>query len=79
MVRFSQVIEKIAPTSQDQNLELQLTALEKIGCKEFYQDQISGRKSDRPGLQLALEVLRKGDTLVVWKLDRLGRNCQEIG
>ncbi len=65
-------------STQDQNLELQLNALKKIGCKKFYQDQISGAKNNRPGLQLALEVLRKGDTLVVWKLDRLGRTVKGL-
>lgn len=65
-------------STQDQNLELQLTALKKAGCKKLYQDQISGAKNNRPGLQLALEVLRKGDTLVVWKLDRLGRSVKGL-
>lgn len=65
-------------STQDQNLELQLKALKKIGCKKNYQDQISGAKNNRPGLQLALEVLRKGDTLVVWKLDRLGRSVKGL-
>lgn len=65
-------------STQDQNLELQLKALKKIGCKKIYQDQISGTKNNRPGLQLALEVLRKGDTLVVWKLDRLGRTVKGL-
>src|SRR5208283_4721129 len=65
-------------STQDQNLELQLKALKKIGCKKLYQDQISGAKNNRPGLQLALEVLRKGDTLVVWKLDRLGRTVKGL-
>ena len=65
-------------STQDQNLELQLAALKKTGCKKFYQDQISGTKNNRPGLRLALEVLRKGDTLVVWKLDRLGRTVKGL-
>jgi DNA invertase Pin-like site-specific DNA recombinase len=65
-------------STQDQNLELQLTALKKSGCEKVYQDQISGTKNNRPGLQLALEVLRKGDTLVVWKLDRLGRSVKSL-
>jgi DNA invertase Pin-like site-specific DNA recombinase len=65
-------------STQDQNLELQLAALKKVGCKKFYQDQISGTKNNRPGLQLALEVLRKGDTFVVWKLDRLGRSVKGL-
>jgi len=65
-------------STQDQNLELQLLALKKMGCEKFYQDQLSGMKNNRPGLQLALEVLRKGDTLVVWKLDRLGRTVKGL-
>ncbi len=65
-------------STQEQNLELQLDALKKAGCKKFYQDQKSGTKNNRPGLQLALEVLRKGDTLVVWKLDRLGRTVKGL-
>lgn len=65
-------------STQDQNLELQLKALKKIGCKKLCQDQISGARNNRPGLQLALEVLRKGDTLVVWKLDRLGRTVKGL-
>ena len=65
-------------STQDQNLELQLSALKQIGCEKFYQDQLSGTKNNRPGLQLALEVLRKDDTLVVWKLDRLGRSLKGL-
>lgn len=65
-------------STQDQNLELQLSALKKIECEKFYQDQLSGARNNRPGLQLALEVLRKGDTLVVWKLDRLGRTVKGL-
>ncbi len=65
-------------STQDQNLELQFSALKKIGCEKLYQDQLSGARNNRPGLQLALEVLRKGDTLVVWKLDRLGRTVKGL-
>jgi DNA invertase Pin-like site-specific DNA recombinase len=65
-------------STQDQNLDLQLSALKKMGCEKLYQDQLSGAKNNRPGLQLALEVLRKGDTLVVWKLDRLGRTVKGL-
>ena len=65
-------------STQDQNLDLQRLALEKAGCTKLYQDQLSGTKNNRPGLQLALEVLRKGDTLVVWKLDRLGRTVKGL-
>jgi len=62
----------------EQNLDLQLSALKKVGCEKFYQDQISGTKVTRPGLSMALEVLRKDDTLVVWKLDRLGRTVKGL-
>jgi predicted site-specific integrase-resolvase len=62
----------------DQNLDLQLSALREVGCEKLYQDQISGTKINRPGLSMALEVLRKNDTLVVWKLDRLGRTVKGL-
>ena len=62
----------------DQNLDLQLSALKDAGCEKVYEDKISGTKSNRPGLALALEVLRKNDTLVVWKLDRLGRTVKGL-
>lgn len=65
-------------STDDQNLALQTSALNEIGCAKIYDDKISGTKNNRPGLQLALEVLRKGDTLVVWKLDRLGRTVKGL-
>jgi len=65
-------------STQDQNLEPQLSALNKIGCKKIYQDKISGARNNRPGLQQALDELRKGDTLVVWKLNRLGRTVRGL-
>ncbi|HTR07396.1 MAG TPA: recombinase family protein [Paraburkholderia sp.] len=65
-------------STQDQNLALQVAALKKSGCKKIYDDQISGVRAVRPGLQTALEVVREGDTLVVWKLDRLGRSVKGL-
>ncbi len=65
-------------STQDQNLVMQHEALKKSGCQKIYEDQISGTKSNRPGLNLVLEVLRAGDTLVVWKLDRLGRTVKGL-
>jgi len=63
----------------DQKIDLQLDALRKYGCEKFYQDEgISGGESDRPGLNAALADLRGGDTLVVWKLDRLGRSLKHL-
>jgi len=65
-------------STQDQNLDLQLEALQKAGCEKIYEDKASGAKAERPGLKLALEILREGDTLVVWKLDRLGRTVKQL-
>ena len=53
-------------STQDQNLELQREALSKAGCKKVFEDKVSGTRADRPGLAKTLEMLREGDTLVVW-------------
>ena len=65
-------------STQDQNIDLQTEALTKVGCKKIYNDKISGSRAERPGLTKALEMLREGDTLVVWKLDRLGRSVKNL-
>lgn len=65
-------------STQDQNLDLQLEALKKEGCERLYHDKASGKKNNRHGLETALEVLRADDTLVVWKLDRLGRTVKSL-
>ncbi len=65
-------------STDDQNLVLQLVALKKEGCEKIYQDTVSGMKKNRPGLDEALSHLRAGDTLVVWKLDRLGRTLKGL-
>ncbi len=65
-------------STKDQNLALQHEALNKAGCEKIYEDRVSGAKTVRQGLDLALEVLREGDSLVVWKLDRLGRNVKDL-
>ncbi len=65
-------------STTDQNLALQKEALEKAGCERIYEDTISGTRVERPGLAKALEMLRSGDTLVVWKLDRLGRSVKNL-
>lgn len=65
-------------SSLDQNLDLQRKALSKAGCTKIFEDKISGTRSERPGLNKAMEILRKGDTLVVWKLDRLGRSVKHL-
>jgi DNA invertase Pin-like site-specific DNA recombinase len=65
-------------STQDQNLELQIDALMKAGCKKVFDDKVSGSRAERPGLAKTLEMLREGDTLVVWKLDRLGRSVKNL-
>jgi DNA invertase Pin-like site-specific DNA recombinase len=65
-------------STQDQNVDLQIEALTKAGCQRIFDDKISGRRAERPGLTKALDMLREGDTLVVWKLDRLGRGVKNL-
>jgi DNA invertase Pin-like site-specific DNA recombinase len=65
-------------STNDQNLNLQKEALLKVGCEKIYEDKISGTTKQRPGLDKALDVLRAGDTLIVWKLDRLGRSIKNL-
>ena len=65
-------------STQDQNLDLQKQALTAAGCEKIYEDHISGKRADRPGLALVLETIREGDALVVWKLDRLGRSLKQL-
>lgn len=65
-------------STQDQNLDLQIEALTKAGCTKIFDDKISGSRAERPGLSKLLEMLREGDALVVWKLDRLGRSVKNL-
>ncbi len=65
-------------STQDQNLDLQKDALEKAGCKKIFVDEISGTVAKREGLEKAKEVLRQGDVLIVWRLDRLGRSIRDL-
>lgn len=64
-------------STQDQNLSLQLDDLKKAGCQKIFQEKVSSAKV-RPQLQKLVEVLREGDTIMVWKLDRLGRSLKEL-
>ena len=61
-----------------QNLNLQEDLLNAYGCEKIFSDHISGSKSKRPGLDKAIEFARSGDTIVVWRLDRLGRNMEDL-
>jgi DNA invertase Pin-like site-specific DNA recombinase len=65
-------------STSDQTLDLQKDALQKAGCDRIFTDTASGAKSERTGLDEALSHLRVGDTLVVWRLDRLGRSLKHL-
>ena len=65
-------------STTEQNLDLQTDALKRAGCEKIFTDRVTGARSERPGLDLTLPHLRKGDTLVVWKLDRLGRSIRHL-
>ena len=62
----------------DQNLDLQLRALEKAGCKKIFREKVSSTKRERPQFQRMLDQIRAGDTIVVWKLDRLARSTRSL-
>lgn len=68
----------IRVSTNDQNTDLQRNALNCAGCELIFEDKISGTKSARPGLKKLLRTLSEGDTLVVWKLDRLGRSMKHL-
>jgi len=65
-------------STHEQNLDLQKDALGKAGCEKIVVDVASGKKAQRSGLDQVRELLRKGDVLVVWRLDRLGRSLKHL-
>jgi DNA invertase Pin-like site-specific DNA recombinase len=65
-------------STSDQNLNLQKDELKKFGCSKIYEDVASGAKAARVGLEAAIDFAREGDTLVIWKLDRLGRSLRDL-
>lgn len=65
-------------STQDQNLDMQIDALKNAGCEIIFEEKISGKLKERPQLAKLFEKLRKGDTVVVWKLDRLGRSLKDL-
>jgi len=65
-------------STKDQNLNLQKDALKKAGCKKNYSEQVSGAKIERKQLDEMIKQVRKGDIIVVWKLDRLGRSLRDL-
>jgi len=62
----------------DQNLSLQIDALKNAGCELIFEEKISGKSKDRPELIRMFDTLRKGDSVIVWKLDRLGRSLKDL-
>ena len=65
-------------STREQNLESQIDALKKAGCTTIHQEVVSGAKTERPVLDTVIKGLRKGDVLVIWKLDRLGRTLKHL-
>ena len=65
-------------STQDQNADLQTRALSAAGCKRTFTEKASGAQRERPQLAAAIEFMREGDTLVVWKLDRLARSLKQL-
>jgi DNA invertase Pin-like site-specific DNA recombinase len=75
---FSVLIGYARVSTDDQNLHLQEDALANVGCDRIFEDHLSGVKTERAGLQQSLNYARAGDTLVVWRLDRLSRSLKEL-
>lgn len=65
-------------STKDQNFELQEDALLKAGCEKIYKEVVSGAKQDRPTLTSLIDNCREGDTIIIWKLDRLGRSLKHL-
>ena len=65
-------------STRDQNLDLQIDALTKAGCQKIIKEVAKGAKTDRPKLNELLSLLKSGDTLIIWKLDRMGRSLQHL-
>ncbi|TBV76401.1 recombinase family protein [Pseudoxanthomonas winnipegensis] len=73
------IIGYVRVSTEDQNLDLQIQALQRLGCARIYQDRgVSGATRSRPGLDKLMARLKPGDTLAVWRLDRLGRSLPHL-
>ena len=78
VIPFLMVIGYARVSNDDQTNAVQLAELKKAGCRKIYEDKVSGRNVKRPELTRCLERLAEGDTLVVWRLDRLGRSLADL-
>ena len=76
--RISMKIGYARVSTLDQNLDLQLQALKKAGCQKVFREKVSGASRQRPEFQLMLNQLREGDTVIVWRLDRLARSTRHL-
>ena len=65
-------------STEDQNLSSQVDELTKAGCEKIFEDIVSGAKAERKGLEDCLSTLQAGDTLMVWRIDRLGRSLKHL-
>lgn len=72
------LIGYVRVSTNDQNTDLQRNALVSANCEQIFDEKISGKATNRPQLKKAIRNLREGDTLVVWKLDRLGRSVRNL-
>jgi len=72
------IIGYVRVSRNEQNLELQLDALKKLGCEQIFQEKISGGEKERPQYLKMVDSLRKGDVVTVWRIDRLGRTTLEL-
>ena len=71
-------LDYVRVSTCEQNLDFQLDALKNEGCKHLFSDKVSGVKAEKPNFNKLLEYAREGDTIVVWKLDRLGRSTVQL-
>lgn len=77
-VRTGDLVGYARVSTLDQNTDLQVSALRTAGVDRIFEEKASGTRDDRPELAAALDYLRRGDTLVVWRLDRLGRSLRHL-
>ena len=72
------IIGYIRVSREEQNFDLQIDSLNKTGCEEIYKEKIGGASKSKPEFEKMLSILRKGDVVVVWRIDRLGRTTLEL-